>query len=218
MKLCPKCHVEKELLCFYKNRARKDGVDVYCKVCSRETKSPPAPCLHCGLVRKRAVGRQTYCSTLCRFWSKVDKTPGFGPSGTCWKWTGNTCGANRSYGTLWDGKSLVKAHRYSYELLVGPIPRGHEIRHKCDNPACVNPEHLETGTHADNLHDMDERDRRVRGEAYESSKLTDAAVREARLVYVPYSKKFGLSALARRFGVCRYTMYLAISCNTWRHL
>jgi hypothetical protein len=218
VKRCPMCKEEKEVGDFHKNRARKDGVDVYCKVCSRETKSPPAPCPHCGVVRKRSVGRQTYCSMLCRFWSKVDKTPGFGPSGTCWKWTGCVGGLNRNYGELWDGKRLVKAHRYSYELLVGPIPPGEEMRHKCDNPLCVNPDHLETGTHVENIADMDQRGRRACGEKLRKSNLTAEDILYIRGVYIPNDENFSQTALAALFGVSRSTIYYIVRRKSWSHI
>ncbi len=80
-----------------------------------------------------------------RFWEKVDKTEG------CWLWT-----AARywdGYGAFMTGykkdknKRMVRAHRYAYELLVGPIPEGMELDHLCRNRACVNPTHLEPVTH-----------------------------------------------------------------------
>ncbi len=82
-----------------------------------------------------------------RFWSKVQKTE------TCWLWTRakNNCG----YGVfvIRHGR-YVYAHRFAYELLVGPIPEGLELDHVkergCISPACVNPAHLEPVTHAEN--------------------------------------------------------------------
>lgn len=77
-----------------------------------------------------------------RFWSKVDA------EGDCWEWTAalNPGG----YGSFtWEGKSL-RAHRSAYELLVGPIPDGLTIDHLCRNPPCVNPDHLEVVTRAEN--------------------------------------------------------------------
>lgn len=76
-----------------------------------------------------------------RFWNFVDKT---GPDG-CWLWTG---GNNRGYGLFWLGgqPTQVYAHRFAYELCVGPIPAGLEIDHLCFVRSCVNPDHLEAVT------------------------------------------------------------------------
>lgn len=83
-----------------------------------------------------------------RFWERVDKR---GPN-DCWEWT---AGKSSGYGYLsiggGRGAPRVRVHRYSYELLVGPIPTGLEIDHLCENRACVNPAHLEPVTHRDNM-------------------------------------------------------------------
>lgn len=73
-----------------------------------------------------------------RFWAKVEKTDG------CWNWTAAKKGLG--YGQFWAPPRLVLAHRYVFELLVGPIPDGMEIDHLCRNPSCVNPAHLEAVT------------------------------------------------------------------------
>jgi hypothetical protein len=77
-----------------------------------------------------------------RFWRYVEKSPG------CWVWTGVR--DEKGYGRHHVGRRLIKAHRYAYELLVGPIPDGLVIDHLCRNPSCVNPEHLEPVTSAEN--------------------------------------------------------------------
>lgn len=77
-----------------------------------------------------------------RFWQKVDQ------SGGCWLWTAGT--TEWGYGSFWTGERRVKAHRWSYEHLVGPIPEGLTLDHLCRNPPCVNPAHLEPVTGAEN--------------------------------------------------------------------
>lgn len=91
-----------------------------------------------------------------KFWENVEKKKNH----ECWVWK---AGKNNGYGQIsgnYKGKyRSALAHRFSYELHYGPIPKGLLVRHKCDNPACVNPRHLIVGTHADNTRDTVERGR-----------------------------------------------------------
>jgi len=79
-----------------------------------------------------------------RFWPKVRCFPG-----ECWVWTAADNGAG--YGVIGDKDRIVYAHRYAYETLIGPIPTGKELDHRCRNPRCVNPTHLEAVTHRENI-------------------------------------------------------------------
>lgn len=83
-------------------------------------------------------------SVEARFWAKVD-TQAQG----CWRWTGCLV---QGYGQAALGKGKrVRAHRYAYELCVGPIPENLVLDHLCRNPACVNPAHLEPVTDRENI-------------------------------------------------------------------
>lgn len=80
---------------------------------------------------------------------------------------------------------------------------GKVIRHTCDNPRCINPEHLLLGSHKENTADMIERGRQViqRGSETPRAKLTDEQAAYIRAHYIPGDKEFGCRALARRFGI-----------------
>lgn len=100
------------------------------------------------------------------------------PETGCWRWTGST--RRGGYGqmliTVEGRRRCVRVHRLSYVLHVGPMPRGQILRHTCDRPHCVAPDHLEPGTPADNSRDMVERGRSASGEDHSQHRLTRAQV------------------------------------------
>ena len=115
-------------------------------------------------------------------------------------------GYGLGYATAWiklpDGtKYSSTRHRKVYYEATGELPE--VVRHKCDNPRCINPEHLEGGTQVDNMQDCVRRGRHnygvLRGEDNPCTKLTFEDVQYIRAVYKKGSKEFGLPALARRF-------------------
>lgn len=96
----------------------------------------------------------------------------------CIRFTGHLDG--EGYGRIMVARVKYMAHRLSYSLNNGPIPDGYVVRHKCDNPSCINPEHLEVGTQADNIADKVSRGRQARGSGAGRAILTEESVREIR--------------------------------------
>jgi hypothetical protein len=98
-------------------------------------------------------------ATIAAFWDRIDRSGG---PDACWPWCDRWGFRNGPYKygrlSLPGGKQIL-AHRLAYELAHGPIPPGHVIRHRCDNPPCCNPAHLLSGTHGDNVRDMFSRGR-----------------------------------------------------------
>jgi hypothetical protein len=102
------------------------------------------------------------------------------PNSGCWLWTGSQCSGygivmrpRAGHGVRARSRQLL-AHRLAYEAANGPIPDGLQIRHICDTSFCINPDHLEPGTHQDNMDDKVKRGRSARlvGERNPRAKLT----------------------------------------------
>ena len=141
-----------------------------------------------------------------RFLKYVNKTD------TCWLWTGSK---SYGYGQFNFDNRNCRAHRYAYEMWVGPIPSGLVLRHKCDNPICVNPDHLETGTQQDNINDRNARGRQAKGEKQHLAKLTEDDVVEIKVLL-----GFGMSnrQIARQFGVSESIISNIKRGKTWAHV
>ena len=82
-----------------------------------------------------------------RFWEKVDK------AAECWVWTATKYWKGAGYGGFWLKGRTVGAHRASWEITYGDIPKGRMVLHQCNNPVCVKPSHLYLGNHSDNIRD-----------------------------------------------------------------
>lgn len=139
-----------------------------------------------------------------------------GRKNECWLWTGSHTMQN--YGMCAKPKRKLLAHRCAYESVHGEgSADGHFIRHKCDNPPCVNPNHLVAGTQTDNMRDASERGRiRVQhGEDNKNAKLTDAKVLRMRALA---RGGMHISAIASKFKVSRTVTWMAVFGQAWVHL
>jgi len=136
----------------------------------------------------------------------------------CHHWTG---ALRNGYGRLMIGsrsdgtRKSISAHRFAYETFRGPIPEGYEVCHKCDNPKCVNPNHLFVGTRQDNIDDRESKRRnRVKvGEESANAKLTEVDVISAARLR---SKGETYASIAERFGVDRKTIMRAVKRQSWK--
>jgi len=144
-----------------------------------------------------------------RLWARVRKTRG------CWHWTGGV--DSSGYGSIYYQKRLWSAHRLSYSLSVGAIPRGKQINHTCDNTRCVNPKHLWIGTQQENIADRVQKKRsyRAHGSKNASSKLTERKVRNIKRLLqqgVTYSQ------LSRAYKVATSTIGRIARDTHWKHV
>lgn len=157
----------------------------------------------------------------CRFWPKVSYSDD--PDG-CWDWTAHL--NSDGYGSLKIGERNVGAHRVSYEIHHGPIPEGLIVRHSCDRPICVNPDHLGIGTHLDNARDRDSRARgsrgdkvpyenRARGANVNSARLTEEQVKVILQRLAQGERQVDIAA---DFGVGKALISRIATGKTWQHV
>ena len=154
------------------------------------------------------VFRNRTCATLEeRLWAEVpERRPG-----ECWEWIGRTTTAYGHGKFSWRRQRWI-ASRAAYHLFKGPIPAGMLVRHKCDNPPCCNPDHLELGDIPDNMRDKFERGRHRPGAEHPMAKLSDDDVRAIRR-----APGTGVS-IAAQFNISPATVSLIKNRKLWKHL
>lgn len=206
MKECKICQKEKKLDEFYERHS-------LCKNCLSNQRKRKCNCNYCKkefFPQKKGAGR--FCSLKCRFLDKIEKTE------TCWIWK---AGKNKNkwgkrYGTFQMGEKLMLAHRVSYELFKGKIPKGKLVCHQCDNEVCVNPSHLWLGSYKDNMKDMvyKKRGNYVKGGKNPAAKLTEDEVEKIKELHI---EGVMINDIAKTFGVTRHCIQHILNGKTWRH-
>jgi hypothetical protein len=143
----------------------------------------------------------------------------------CWYWTAHTGKRpKKNYGYCSRASFPDQmAHRTSWILFKGSIPKGLHVLHKCDNPPCVNPEHLYVGTNRQNVEDRVNRGlgTHLPGESNPSAKLTEEQVAEIRKLYVKGKPGIGIKIgstqwLALKFSVGKSTIKRIIRKHSWK--
>ncbi len=147
-----------------------------------------------------------------RFWNKVTVPDN---DEACWEWLGNRL--PYGYGHIKIEGKQIKAHRWSYEYINGPIPNGLLVLHRCDNPPCVRPDHLFLGTHSDNILDALAKGRLDPVKmGLHNAKLSEHDVIEIRNLFA--STIATRTQLAERYGVTRTTIEYVTKGTTWQHV
>jgi hypothetical protein len=138
--------------------------------------------------------------------------------GGCWEWTGcrNRCGYGLIGHVVKGKKKVLLAHRVAFAFYVGEIPEKMCVCHTCDNPSCVNPEHLWLGTHAENMRDKSLKGRLggLKGEKHPRAKLSRELVKEIRFLYA--TGEFSHNGLAETFKVSKAAVYYITTGKTWK--
>lgn len=160
--------------------------------------------------RKASELKLTRLTTEERFWRKVKKRQ----SHECWDWAG-VCDTS-GYGQIEINRKSIKTHRFSWEIHFGKIPDEMCILHYCDNPKCVNPNHLWLGTKKDNSDDKVNKNRQTKGEDVWCSKLTEDQVKEIRQLCC--EKKLMKKEIAKMFNISNATISAIHTSKAWRHI
>lgn len=149
------------------------------------------------------AGRHTTMPSMADFLEQMKDRDG------CWEWAHRN---DKGYGRcILDGRRHM-AHRASYIVTFGEIPHGLLVCHRCDNPACVRPDHLFVGTYLDNNRDMANKGRVARGPMKPQAKLTESLVREIRADPRPAIE------ICRQYGVHVGTIHRVRSRHIWAHV
>lgn len=130
----------------------------------------------------------------------------------CFIWRG-FCDSE-GYGQVSYLGRTVRVARLVFSVCVGDIPYGSVVRHACDNPSCINPEHLLIGSQRENIKDKVERGRQARRERHPMCKLTEEKVAEIKVALSEGTRN--QSRLGRKYGVSQSTIWCIANGKSWR--
>jgi hypothetical protein len=136
----------------------------------------------------------------------------------CWEWSAALDG--KGYGVLRDGAKLIRAHRASYQLHIGEIPKEMCVCHKCDNPLCCNPEHLFLGNAQDNINDKVAKGR-AKGGSNKGIANSKAKLSEPQVLFIRWLCNFGMMPqreIGEVFGVGIDAVQRIHQRITWGHI
>lgn len=134
----------------------------------------------------------------------------------CYEWTGAKMPKGYGFMKIPGTRRQDYAHRMAWLIYRGEIPDGMEVCHKCDNPPCVNPAHLFTGTRKDNLADMVRKGRSTAGEKNAGSVLTFSDVRKIKALIA--TGLMSQSQIGRAFGVSQISISRISRGVYWKHI
>lgn len=217
--VCEGCGTKLRISKTWSHRKRK-----FCsRACRVQAKTAQLVCQNCGVeFRAEKSKPRKYCSRICRnakegdavpepparmisrFWAQVKKSDG------CWIFgTGTRRDYQQFHRRGADGGPIL-AHVFSFELHHGPVPEGQLVRHNCDNPPCIRPDHIISGTPKQNTQDMVDRGRAN----HVHKRLVLADVREIRNRREKGAK---VVHLAKEYNVSSATISHIVNYRTWKH-
>ena len=132
----------------------------------------------------------------------------------CWNFTGSI--NQGGYGRIKLKKQEYLAHRLMAHLTIRPLSSDTQVvAHKCDNPRCINPEHLFITSNTGNMADRDAKGRMSRGDIHPNAKLTTANILEIRSLY---ESGISQSKIAKMFNINQVSVYNIVHKKTWKHV
>ncbi len=166
------------------------------------------PCRHCGKPFTRTGAVHLRCSPECVFRSKVI----VGDEDECWPWPGPFW---EEYGLVTANNQVFRAHRVSFVVAGNELGDLDCVLHSCDNPLCVNPNHLSKGTREQNTSDAWERGLCRKGASHYKTPFSEEDVRLIRLMALAGKSQ---ESIGHKYNVPRSTISSIVQRRSWKHV